>query len=62
MKNQRIRLKGCKFIDCLWVPLLFVGFLFAGCDQIQQLLAPLPSEDGENRLKIGFYLYNAEPG
>lgn len=53
MANQRIRLKSCKFIDWLWVPLILVGFLFAGCDQIQQLLAPLPSEDGET-VKIGF--------
>ena len=53
MANQRIRLKRCKFIDWYWVPLLLVGFLFAGCDQIQRLLAPLPSEDGDT-VKIGF--------
>ena len=53
MGNQRSRLKGCRFIDWFWVPLLLVGFLLAGCDQIQQLLAPLPSEDDET-IKIGF--------
>lgn len=53
MANQRIRLKRFKFIDWFWVPLLLASFLFAGCDQIQRLLAPMSSEDGEI-VKIGF--------
>ena len=54
MTNQHIRLNERRFIVWLWVPLLLVGFLFAGCDQIQQLLAPLPSEDDDETVKIGF--------
>ena len=53
MANQRIRLRECKFLDWLCVPLLLVGFLLVGCDQIQRLLAPLPSEDDET-IRIGF--------
>lgn len=54
MGNQRSRLKGCRFIGWLWVPLLLVGFLFTGCDQLQRLLAPLPSGDDDDTIKIGF--------
>ena len=53
MPNQRFRWNGRGFIDWLCVPLLLVGFLFAGCDQLQRLLDPLPSEDGDT-VKIGF--------
>lgn len=53
MPNQRFRQNGRGFIDWLCVPLLLVGFLFAGCDQLQRLLDPLPSEDGE-AVNIGF--------
>ena len=53
MANQRIRLNEHGFIGWFWIPLLLLGFVLAGCDQIQQLLAPLPSEDGET-VKIGF--------
>ena len=53
MTNQRIRLNEHGFIGWFWIPLLLLGFVLAGCDQIQQLLAPLPSEDGET-VKIGF--------
>ncbi len=53
MANQRIRLRECKFLDWLCVPLLLAGFLLVGCDQIQRLLAPLPSDDGDT-VKIGF--------
>ena len=53
MPNQRIQRIPRGFIDWLCVPLLLVGFLFAGCDQLQRLLDPLPSEDGE-AVNIGF--------
>ncbi len=53
MTHQRIRQRECKFLDWLCVPLLLVGFLLVGCDQIQRLLAPLPSEDDET-IRIGF--------
>ena len=53
MANQRIQPKEREFIDWLWAPLLLLGFLFAGCDQIQRLIAPLPSADDET-IKIGF--------
>ena len=54
MTNQHIRLNERRFIGWLWVPLFLVSILFAGCDQIQQLLAPLPSEDDDETIKIGF--------
>ena len=53
MTNQRIRLNEHGFIGWFWIPLLLLGFVLAGCDQLQQLLAPLPSEDDET-IKIGF--------
>ena len=53
MPNQRIQRNGRGFIAWLCVPLLLVGFLFAGCDQLQRLLEPLPSEEGDT-VKIGF--------
>ena len=53
MPNQRIQRIPSGFIDWLYVPLLLASFLFAGCDQIQRLLAPLPSKDGET-IRIGF--------
>ena len=53
MTTQRIRLNGRGFIGWLCVPLLLAGFLLVGCDQIQRLLAPLPS-DGDETIKIGF--------
>ena len=53
MTNQRIRLNEHGFIGWFWIPLLLLGFVLAGCDQLQQLLAPLLSEDDET-IKIGF--------
>ena len=53
MPNQRIQRIPRRFIDWLCVPLLLAVFLFAGCDQLQRLLDPLPSEDGE-AVNIGF--------
>ena len=53
MPIQRIQRIRRGLIDRLCIPLLLAGFLSAGCDQIQQLLAPLPSEDGDT-VKIGF--------
>ena len=54
MTNQHIRRNKRGFIGWLWIPLLLLGFLLAGCDQLQQLLAPLPSEDDDETVKIGF--------
>ena len=54
MTNQHIRRNKRGFIGWLWTPLLLLGFLLAGCDQLQQLLAPLPSEDDDETVKIGF--------
>ena len=54
MTNQHIRLNERRFIGWLWVPLFLVSILLAGCDQLQQLLAPLPSEDDDETVKIGF--------
>ncbi len=53
MSNQRNPRIPSGFIDWLCVPLLLASYLFAGCDQIQRLLAPLPSKDGET-IRIGF--------
>ena len=53
MTNQRIRLNEHGFIGWFWIPLFLLGFVLSGCDQLQQLLAPLPSEDDET-IKIGF--------
>ena len=31
--------------------------LFAGCEDVQQLLIPVPPEDDDSTIKIGFYIY-----
>ena len=57
MTNRQNHPNASRSVGWLWVPLLLTGFLFAGCDQLQQLLAPSPSEDDET-VKIGF-MYTA---
>ena len=54
MTNQRSRLTGRRFISWLWMPLFLMSTLFWGCDQVQQLLTPLPDGDDNSTIKIGF--------
>ena len=55
MTNQRGGLTGRGFIGRLWMPLfLLMSTLFWGCEQIQQLLTPLPNGDDDPTIKIGF--------
>ena len=54
MTEQRPRLTECKVIGRLWIVLLLLITLFWGCDQVQQLLVPLPEVDDEDTVKIGF--------
>ena len=54
MIEQRSRLTGRGRIDRLWILLFLVIFLFWGCDQVQQLITPLPDAGDEEAVKIGF--------
>ena len=54
MIDQRSRLIERQFIGRLWMPLLLVSILFWGCEQVQQLLTPVPTGDEESAVKIGF--------
>ena len=38
----------------LWVSLCLMTTLFGGCEQVQQLLTPLPDGDDDGAIKIGF--------
>ena len=54
MTEQRPQLTKRGFIGWLWILLFLLIPLFWGCDQVQQLLAPLPDGDDEDAIKIGF--------
>ena len=54
MTEQRPQLTICGFIGWLWILLFLLIPLFWGCDQVQQLLAPLPDGGDEDAIKIGF--------
>ena len=54
MTRQRPRLTIRKYIGQTWILLFLIITLFWGCDQVQQLLSPLPDTDGEDTIKIGF--------
>ena len=54
MTEQRPQLTRCGFIGWLWILLFLLIPLFWGCDQVQQLLPPLPIEGDEETIKIGF--------
>ena len=54
MIEQRPRLTRRGYLDRLWILLFLMVTLFWGCDQVQQLLAPLPGAGGEATIKIGF--------
>ena len=52
--EQRPRLTEREFIGRIWILLFLLITLFWGCDQVQQLLAPLPDGGDEEAVKIGF--------
>ena len=54
MTEQRPQMTICGFIGWLWISLFLLIPLFGGCDQVQQLLPPLPIEGDEEAIKIGF--------
>ena len=54
MAEQRPRLTGRRYIDRLWILLFLMITLFWGCDQVQQLLAPVSGAGDETAIKIGF--------
>ena len=54
MTEQRPQLTKCGFIGWLWILLFLLIPLFWGCDQVQQLLSPLPAEGDGDAVKIGF--------
>ena len=54
MTKQRFQLTRCGFIGWFWILLFLLIPLFLGCDQVQQLLTPLPIESDEDVIKIGF--------
>ena len=54
MIAKRIRLTGSRYISWLQILLFLMLTLFWGCDQAQQLLAPLPDTGDEEAIKIGF--------
>ena len=54
MITKRIRLTGGGYINRLQILLFLMITLFWGCDQVQQLLAPLPDAGDEEAIKIGF--------
>ena len=54
MTDRRSRLTAARSISRFLIPLILMGTLFAGCEQFQELLTPLPPDDGESAVKIGF--------
>ena len=54
MTNQRSQLTRRRYIGRLWILLPLIISLFWGCDQVQQLLSPLPDGGDEDTIKIGF--------
>ena len=54
MTTQRAQLTGRGRISRLWLLLLLILSLFLGCDQVQQLLEPLPDTGAEETINIGF--------
>ena len=54
MTDQRCRPTRRRHIGRLWILLPLILSLFCGCDQVQQLLPPLPIEGDEETIKIGF--------
>ena len=54
MTNHRIQLARHGYVARFWILLFLMVALFWGCDQVQQLLLPLPDTDGEDTIKIGF--------
>ena len=54
MIEQRPQLTKRGFIGRIWISLFLLIPLFWGCDQVQQLLAPLPDGGDEAAVKIGF--------
>ena len=54
MTNQRPRLTKHKYIGRISISLFLISTLFCGCDQVQQLIVPLPGADSEDAIKIGF--------
>ena len=54
MIEQHARPAGRGYIGRLWIPLFLIITLFWGCDQVQQLLAPLPDTNDGDAIKIGF--------
>ncbi len=54
MTEQRPQLTKCGFIGWFWILLFLLIPLFWGCDQVQQLLTPLPAEGDGDAVKIGF--------
>ncbi|MYE91215.1 ABC transporter substrate-binding protein [Candidatus Poribacteria bacterium] len=54
MTDQRSRLTRRKHIGQLWILLPLILSLFWGCDQVQQLLAPLSDGGDADTVKIGF--------
>ena len=54
MIAKRIRLTGGRYISWLQILLFLMATLFWGCDQVQQLLAPLPDTGDAEAIKIGF--------
>ena len=54
MTKQRPQLTRRGFIGRVWILLFLLIPLFLGCDQVQQLLAPLPAGGDADAVKIGF--------
>ena len=54
MIEQHARLTRRGYIGRLWIPLFLIITLFWGCDQVQQLLAPLTDTSDGDAIKIGF--------
>ena len=54
MTEQRPRLTRCRYVNQFWILLFLMIALFWGCDQVQQLLSPLPDTGDEAAIKIGF--------
>ena len=54
MTEQHPRLAERGFIGWLWILLFLIITLFWGCDQVQQLLLPLPDGGEADAVKIGF--------
>ena len=54
MTDQRSQLTRRRHIGRLWLLLPLILSLFWGCDQVQQLLSPLPDTGDADAIKIGF--------